>query len=242
MLKRLLLMSGNHITSPTLRNAVLFGLLVVLTMVMCSAQDMTKAQGQVNGTAVPAQGSQSQAVQQDLETADQVTLTSGIEPKLNENFVWSGLISSNIDSLPSADEDQESAVILPLREDGGLYSGILTYQSNSPVSVTVWDRITATNQTSLVEDLGDDLGEIEDLAVMDGMTVAPIIVASGTSGSVPFIGNALELVGDAESPFVTSYAINATVGLPQTVDDLSSLGSFATDDEADDEADDEEEE
>ena len=81
MLKRLLLMSGNHITSPTLRNAVLFGLLVVLTMVMCSAQDMTKAQGQVNGTAVPAQGSQSQAVQQDLETADQVTLTSGIEPK-----------------------------------------------------------------------------------------------------------------------------------------------------------------
>ena len=44
------------------------------------------------------------------------------------------------------------------------------------MSVTVWDRITATNQTSLVEDLGDDLGEIEDLAVMDGMTVAPIIV------------------------------------------------------------------
>ena len=236
-------MWGIHLSFSKMKMALFVVILFGLTLSVFGTLNIVKAQeqGSVNGTAAsPTQETAPGLTLQEQEPSEQITLTSGIEPNLNENFVWSGLISSNIDGLPSPDEDEHSAVILPLRDDGGLYSGILTYQSNSPVDVTVWNQVSE-NETSVVDDLGDDLGVIEGLGVIDGVTVAPIEIGSGTSGSVLFTGSALELIGDDEDAFIATYAINATVGLPRTVDDLSGIGSFATDDEVVDEEGDEEE-
>jgi hypothetical protein len=151
--------------------------------------------------------------------------TSEIEPKLNEYFVWSGLVSSNIDGLPSPEDDVQSAVLLPLRGDDALYSGTLTFQSNSPVDVVVWNQVPPGNETVILEDFGDT----SDFGVVMNNTVIPIEIASSTSGSVPFIGNALELVGDDEESFAATYAINAIAEQPELVSDLTSLGNFATD-------------
>ncbi|MGH9953602.1 MAG: hypothetical protein ACRD5J_18435, partial [Nitrososphaeraceae archaeon] len=173
-------------------------------------QPQSTVVGPTNGTTaddnstVPPSPSQSLEQVQDQQSTNRTLLASQIEPELNEYFVWSGLISSNIDGLPSPEDDEQSAVILPLRGDDALYSGTLTFQSNSPVDVVVWNQAAPANDTAIPEDFGDasDFGNIMN------KTVIPIVIASGTSGSVPFIGNALELIGDDES-FAATYAVNA---------------------------------
>lgn len=169
------------------------------------------------GPAATAQQEQGQ------QGTNRTLLVSQIEPDLNEYFVWNGLVSSNVDGLPSPEDDAQSAVILPLRGDNGLYSGTLTFQSNSPVDVVVWNRAPGANDTAIAEDFGD----VSDFGIIQNETVIPVEIASATSGSVPFIGNALELVGD-EEPFAASYALNAIAEEAEIVSDLSSVGNFTT--------------
>ena len=174
-------------------------------------------------TAIPAVAQEEQG-EQGSTTTNRSLLTSEIEPNLNEYFVWNGFISSNIDGLPSPEDDAQSAVILPLREDSGLYSGTVTFQSNSPVDVVAWNRAPEAGDTAISEDFGD----IADIGVIQNETVIPVVIASGTSGSVPFIGNALELVGDDEESFAASYALNALAAEPEIVSDLTSLGNLTS--------------
>src|SRR5688500_7432076 len=69
-------------------------------------------------------------------TNNQTTDTSGDnqDPPLESDFVWKGIISSDSSILPGR-EDTQSAVILPPREDGAMYAGILTFQASRPVDV-----------------------------------------------------------------------------------------------------------
>jgi hypothetical protein len=160
--------------------------------------------------------------EQSQQSTNTSLLASQIEPDLDEYFVWNGFVSSNVDGLPSPEDDEQSAVILPLRGDNGLYSGTLTFQSNSPVDVVVWNRAPGANDTAIAEDFGDT----SEFGVIQNETVIPVVITSATSGSVPFIGNALELVGDQEEPFAASYALNAIAAEAETVSDLSSLSNF----------------
>jgi hypothetical protein len=186
-------------------------------------------------TVIPAVAQVEQGEQG--STTNRSLFASDIEPNLNEYFVWNGFVSSNVDGLPSPEDDPQSAVILPLREDNGLYSGTVTFQSNSPVDVVAWNRAPEAGDTSISE----DFGEIADIGVIQNETVVPVVITSGTSGSVPFIGNALELVGDDEESFAASYALNALAAEPEIVSDLTSLGNF-TGSEVEDEEDEEDEE
>lgn len=172
--------------------------------------------------AAAATSSATAQQEQGQQSTNRSLLASQIVPDLDEYFVWNGFVSSNVDGLPSPEDDEQSAVILPLRGDNGLYSGTLTFQSNSPVDVVVWNRAPGANDTAIAEDFGD----ISDFGVIRNETVIPVEIASATSGSVPFIGNALELVGDDEEPFVASYALNAIAAEAETVSDLSSLSNF----------------
>jgi hypothetical protein len=195
-------------------------------------QPQSTVVGSTNGTTaddnstVPPSPSQSLGQVQDQQSTNRTLQASQIEPELSEYFVWSGLISSNIDGLPSPEDDEQSAVILPLRGDDALYSGTLTFQSNSPVDVVVWNQAAPGNDTAIPEDFGDasDFGNIMN------KTVIPIVIASGTSGSVPFVGNTLELIGDDES-FAATYAVNAIAEQPELVSDLTTLGNFSPSEE-----------
>lgn len=199
-------------------------------------QPQSTVVGSTNGTTaddnstVPPSPPQSLEQVQDQQSTNGTLLASQIEPELNENFVWSGLISSNIDGLPSPEDDEQSAVILPLRGDDALYSGTLTFQSNSPVDVVVWNQAAPGNDTAIPEDFGD----ASDFGSIMNKTVIPIVIASGTSGSVPFVGNTLELIGDDES-FAATYAVNAIAEQPELVSDLTTLGNFTTSEEGEEE-------
>jgi hypothetical protein len=186
-------------------------------------------------TAIPAVAQEEQGEQG--STTNRSLLTSEIEPNLNEYFVWNGFVSSNIDGLPSPEDDAQSAVILPLREDSGLYSGTVTFQSNSPVDVVAWNRAPEAGDTAVSEDFGDIA-----IGVIENETVVPVVIASGTSGSVPFIGNALELVGEDEESFAASYALNALAAEPELVSDLTSLGNLTSSEVEEVEEEEEEEE
>jgi hypothetical protein len=187
-------------------------------------------------TAIPAVAQEEQGEQG--STTNRSLLTSEIEPNLNEYFVWNGFVSSNIDGLPSPEDDAQSAVILPLREDNGLYSGTVTFQSNSPVDLIAWNRAPEAVDTAVSEDFGD----IAEIGVIENETVVPVVIASGTSGSVSFIGNALELVGDDVESFAASYALNALAAEPELVSDLTSLGNLTSSEVEEEEEEEEEEE
>ena len=172
---------------------------------------------------IPAIAQEEQG-EQGSATTNRSLLTSEIEPNLNEYFVWNGFVSSNIDGLPSPEDDSQSAVILPLREDNGLYSGTVTFQSNSPVDVVAWNRAPEAGEIATSEDFGD----VANIGIIQNETVVPVVIASGTSGSVPFIGNALELVGDDEESCAASYSLNALAAEPEMVSDLTSLGNLTS--------------
>jgi hypothetical protein len=201
-------------------------------------QQQETAVGSANGTTTnqsstspPSPHLLSQSQGQGQQSTNRSLLASEVEPKLNEYFVWSGFVSSSIDGLPSPEDDAQSAVLLPLRGDDALYSGTLTFQSNSPVDVVVWNQVPPGNETAILEDFGDTSG----FGVVMNKTVIPIEIASSTSGSVPFTGNALELVGDDVESFAATYAINAIAAQPELVSDLTSLGNFATEEEGEEE-------
>ncbi len=203
---------------------------------LVAAQQQTTV-GPGNGTTTgnTTSGLTSQSPSQTLGQAqpgnDSTPIETKLEPNVDQPFVWRGLITSKIDGLPSPENDVQSAVILPLRDDNGIYAGTLTYQANSPVDVTVWNDVAPGISTAIPE----DLGEIEDIGVVENKTVIPTVVTSGTSGSVPFLGNALELRGDDETPFVATYAISANAANPERISNLTNTGNVTGEVEEQDE-------
>ena len=137
-----------------------------------------------------------------------------------------GQISSSPSEVPGR-EDTQSAVIVPPRDDNAVLSGILTYQASRPVSLFVWNNVELENTTAIPEEFGN----LDDIVNIGGKTFALADVSSGASGSVPFTGNAIEVVGE-DQPFIVTYSLNAIPALANIVSDLQSLNSFnATADE-----------
>ncbi len=131
-----------------------------------------------------------------------------------------GQISSSQSDVPQR-EDTQSAVIVPPRDDNAVLSGILTFQASRPVDLIVWNNVELENTSAIPEEFGD-LGDIVNIG---NKTYALAQVGSGNSATVPFTGNAVEVVGDDE-PFIVTYSLNAFPALANLVNDLQSLNSF----------------
>jgi hypothetical protein len=151
---------------------------------------------------------------------NQTTDTSGDsqDPPLGSDFVWKGIISSDTSILPGR-EDTQSAVILPPREDGAMYAGILTFQASRPVDVVSWNVLDSTNIT-----MSEDIGDRDDVIPVPGLEIAlNEFDTSSESGSVMFTGNALELAGEGDDPFVVTYNVKARADSASQINDLRSL-------------------
>lgn len=147
-----------------------------------------------------------------------------------------GQISSEQSEVPGR-EDTQSAVIVAPRDDNAVLSGILTYHASRPVDLFVWNNVELENTTAIPEEFGD----LDDIVNIGGKTFALAEVGSGNSASVPFTGNAVEVVGEDE-PFIVTYSLNAFPALANLVSDIQSLTSFnATEATDEDDAGDEEE-
>jgi hypothetical protein len=162
----------------------------------------------------------------------------GESAAMGASLMRQGQISSSESDVPGRD-DAQSAVIVPPRDDNAVLSGILTYHASRPVDLIVWNNVELENTTAIPEEFGD----IDDIVNIGGKAFALAGVSSGDSGSVPFAGNAIEVVGENE-PFIVTYSLNAFPALASLVNDIQSLNAFnatAADEGADAGNDDEEE-
>jgi hypothetical protein len=158
---------------------------------------------------------------------NQTTDTSGDnqDPHLGSDFVWKGVISSYASILPGR-ENTQSAVILPPREDGGMYAGILTFQASRPVDAVSWDILDPTNVT-----VSEDIGDRDDVIPVEGLDIAlNELVTSSESGSVMFTGNVLEFAGD-DDPFIVTYNVKAGADNASQLNDVRSLSELAGNEE-----------
>ena len=160
---------------------------------------------------------------------------ASIKPTLNQNFFTQGLVSSSPSVLPDRNDTQTAMVLIP-RDDGGFYTGVLTYLSTRPVQPVVWNVVSLTNATTIIpEEFGESEGAILSLVDVNSGRTAQVALSAlqdaDTSGSVPFSGDAIELVGDpgqTDEPFIVSYSLTGFPSIPTMVNDLQTISNFTT--------------
>ena len=139
------------------------------------------------------------------------------EPKTGQTVNWQGTVASIPSPLPGAKEDV--AVILPPRKDSGLYTGVITWTASKAVSAQVWNELSGVSATMPLNT--KTFGKLAISPFSGNKLIATATVGSGdTSGSVPFAGNAVALVG--KSPFIATYAVTAQATPGKVTNNLTS--------------------
>jgi hypothetical protein len=161
-----------------------------------------------------------------------------------ERIVRQGTITSIQDPLPGHEEHQ-AAILLPLRQDGSIYSGVLTYTASAPVEVIV-ANVQTLNETeqSMLNVTEDGFGTLLTSPLDNQTSIAITIITPPygdtpvPSASIPFAGNALWLHTLDGTPFVANYAVSAQV-LPAETQNSISNASLAVAEEDGEAAEDE---
>jgi hypothetical protein len=150
------------------------------------------------------------------QTPPQAPTAATQEPPVNQNFVRQGTVASGQDPLPGH-ESHELAFVLPPRNDGGVYSGVLTYTASKPVEVVVLHNYDPQNSTAAPEAYGTELtSPLPDGTGNVAITLfQPPYEAGINSASVPFTGNALALHMLEDDPFTATYTVNAFATQPE---------------------------
>src|ERR671910_1958226 len=140
------------------------------------------------------------------------------EPPVNQNFVRQGTVASFSSQI--AGPEGNIAFILPPRNDGGVYSGVLTYTASKPVGVAVLHNYDPQNSTAIPEEYGTEFtspipGGAGNIAIS---LFQPPYENAVNAASVPFTGNALALHTTEEGPFTATFTVNAFAGQPESAD------------------------
>lgn len=138
-----------------------------------------------------------------------------------------GTLTSSQDPL-RGHESHQATVILPPRDDGGLYSGVLTYTASVPVEVAVIQVYDLDNVTTA--EIPEEFGAIltSPAPWSEGDAVTPLMMSvdyanSPTiSSTTPFVGNVLALHTSNGEPFVATYSVVADVYQPEVVSNVES--------------------
>jgi hypothetical protein len=141
-------------------------------------------------------------------TQTQTPTAATQEPPMNQNFVRQGTVASSPGQVAGT---ENLAFILPPRNDGGVYSGVLTYTSSKPVEVAVIHNYDPQNSTSIPEEYGAEFtSPLPDGTGNIAITLfQPQYLGDVSAASVPFTGNALALHTAEEGPFTATYTVNA---------------------------------
>src|ERR671914_2865900 len=159
-----------------------------------------------------------------------------------ERIVNQGTVTSGPEPNPGH-EGHQYATILPLTEEGSVYSGVLTYTASVPVEVVVLNVQTLNETERSMLNVTDDEDGFGTLltAPLDNETSIAITVITPPYGdtpvpsaSIPFAGNALWLHTLDGTPFVANYAVSAQVLPSETQNDISNatLATAAEDEDA----------
>ena len=135
-------------------------------------------------------------------------------------IVQQGTATSQTDPLPGH-EGHQYVEILPLMQDGSVYSGVLTYTATEPVEVVIPNvqNLNETEQATLntTDDEEAAFGTLLTSQLDNQTSIAITLITPPygetpvPSASIPFTGNALWLHTLDGTPFVASYAVSAQV-------------------------------
>lgn len=173
----------------------------------------------------------------DLQVWAQTTPNIGSQAPI----VKQGIVTSSTDPLPGH-EAHQSATVLRLRGDNGIYSGILTFTANKPVEV----QILHTNLNNSLTSVPEEFGPFSILPLPTGqssVTISNVIPqfpdaedATTFAASIPFTGNAIALHNIEGEPFAATYTLTAgLVGQAERADEIGqapSTGAAAANEEA----------
>jgi hypothetical protein len=148
-------------------------------------------------------------------------------------IVRQGTVTSSPDPLPGMEEEQR-ATILPLRQDGSIYTGVLTYTATEPVDVVILN-MQNLNETerAILNATDSDLGTLltSQLNNQTSLVISTITPTYGDSpapsASIPFAGNAVWLHTSDGTPFAASYAVSAQTLPAQTMNSISNVTATA---------------
>jgi hypothetical protein len=167
-------------------------------------------------------------------TTTQTPTAATQEPPMNQNFVRQGTVASSPGQVAGT---ENLAFILPPRNDGGVYSGVITYTASKPVEVAVIHNYDPQNSTSIPEEYGTEFtsplpGGTGNIAIT---LFQPQYLSDVSAASVPFTGNALALHTAEEGPFTATYTVNAFATQSQNanapLEFLSEEGTAGADEE-----------
>ena len=142
-------------------------------------------------------------------------------------IVRQGTVTSSQDPLPGHEEHQR-ATILPLRTDGSVYTGVLTYTATEPVEVVVLNvQNLNTTERARLNATDSEFGALL-TSPLDNQTSLVINIITPDYGdspvpsaSIPFAGNAVWLHTLDGTPFAASYAVSAQILPAQTMNNIS---------------------
>lgn len=127
-------------------------------------------------------------------------------------FAIQGTAKSMQDPLPGH-EGHQTAIVLPPKDDGKMYSGIVTYVASQPVEVVVLHPFNASATDS-------DHGEPLNAAFKNGKVAISLMkefTGATNAGSLDFAGSALALHNLDGKHFSVTYSIVGSVDSPTPV-------------------------
>jgi plastocyanin len=144
-------------------------------------------------------------------------------------IVRQGTAISSQDPLPGH-EAMQMATVLPFRQDGTLYSGVITYTASAPAEVMILNMQTLneTEQTMLNATDDSDLETPFTLPLDNQTSIAFTTLPAETSATVPFVGNAVWLHTIDGTPFTATFTVNALI-LPSQIHNTFSEDLETTD-------------
>ena len=141
------------------------------------------------------------------------------QQQLGDSLVLQNTTTSIQDPVPGHSGHQ-LALVAPPREDGKIWSGVVTFTASKPVDVVVLHpynkpQIVATNQS-----FGEPLNAPNPFA--PGQNIAITVMTKHTddpifSGSLPFAGTALAFHTTTGEPFTVSYTVDAEAKSATTI-------------------------
>jgi hypothetical protein len=159
-----------------------------------------------------------------------------------ERIVRQGTVTSAPEPTPGH-EGHQYATVLPLRQDGSVYTGVLTYTASVPVEVVVLNvqTLNETERAVLNATADDGFGTLLTTPLDNETSIAISVITPPygdtpiPSASIPVTGNAVWLHTLDGTPFVANYAVSAQVVPAETVNVISNATLAATAEEAADE-------
>jgi plastocyanin len=167
---------------------------------------------------------------------EQLTTNQPLTQQQEEKVtIRQGIVTSSIDPLPGH-EGQQMATVLPFRQDGSMYSGVLTYTATEPVEIAILNMGTFNETEQAALDVTPEDSEFGTLVTqLDNQTsiavyyiTPPYGDSPSPSASIPFAGNAVWLHTSDGTPFAASYTVSAEA-LPSDIKNSINITTETTD-------------